>query len=161
MLSNITVEVIAGCVVVGIILGITIEVLNRASIVEYTNIPVAEAAPVGKEVRIEVRVDWTRERIEQEIRTVFPNDPDVAVRIAHCESGLDADIQSHHQLSYGRERSFGVFQLHEPDWGKKAIALGFDKWKTNPADNIAMARYIYEQSGNKWSAWTCYNKKMY
>lgn len=160
MLSNITVEVIAGCIVVAIILAACIDQLNTASVIEHINIPVAEASPVGKEVRIEVRVNWTQERIEQEIRSVFPNDPDVAVRVAKCESGLDADIQSHHQLSYGRERSFGVFQIHEPDWGKKAIELGFDEWKTNPAHNIAMARYIYNQAGG-WSPWTCYKKKMY
>ena len=92
------------------------------------------------------------------IQETFPEDPDTAVAIAKCESGLDAKIQSYHQLSYGREESFGVFQIHSPHWNDKALELGYTNYKTDVEDNLLMARYIYEQMG--WSAWSCFTKNM-
>jgi len=118
MLSNITVEVIAGCIVVAIILAACINQLNAMSVVEHINIPVAEASPVGKEVRIEVRVNWTQERIEQELRTVatkYGVSYDKMYNTIKCESNFDIDIQSNHILSYGRENSWGLAQIHLPD----------------------------------------------
>lgn len=107
-----------------------------------------------------IEVVYTEEDIIRKIREAFPETPETAVAIAKCESGLDVDIQSHHTLSYGREQSFGLFQIHAPAWDKKAHALGYTKYRTDVEDNIAMARYIYEQSGKRWTAWSCYTKKM-
>lgn len=111
-------------------------------------------------VLIEVEIDWTRERIIREIEETFPEDPDTALAIAKCESGLVADIQSRHILHYGQERSFGIFQIHSPDWHHKAMQLGYEEYRTDPGDNIAMARYIYEQAGKRWTPWSCYTKRM-
>lgn len=111
-------------------------------------------------VLIEVEIDWTRERIIREIEETFPEDPSTALAIAKCESGLVADIQSKHILHYGQERSFGIFQIHAPDWHHKAMQLGYEDYQTDPGDNIAMARYIYEQAGKRWTPWSCYNKRM-
>jgi len=113
-----------------------------------------------QEVMIEIRYDWDKERIIEEIEKAFPEDPKTAVKVAKCESGLIVDIQSNHILDYGREKSWGLFQIHEPAWDKKAKQLGYEDYKTSPRDNIDMARWIYEQSGKKWTAWSCWSKKM-
>lgn len=113
-----------------------------------------------QEVLIEVVYNWSEERIIEEIKKAFPEDPKTAVAIAKCESGLIVDIQSRHQLSYGREESYGLFQLHAKAWDKKAKELGYGDYRTSPRDNIDMARWIYVQSGKKWTPWSCWTKKM-
>lgn len=107
-----------------------------------------------------VEVVYTRDDIVQKIKEAFPETPETALAVAKCESGLVPDIQSHHTLSYGRELSWGLFQIHEPAWHKTAMRLGYEDYRTDVEDNIAMARYIYEQSGKSWRAWSCYTKKM-
>ena len=64
-------------------------------------------------------------------------------------------VQSNHMQPYGREESFGVFQIHARAWHHVAEDLGLD-YINNVRDNIKMARYVYEESG--WGAWTCYNQ---
>lgn len=91
----------------------------------------------------------------REIRNTFPEDPSTALAVAACESGYQM-IQSRHIQPYGRERSFGIFQIHEPDWHDTAIRLGYPDYQTDVEQNLQMARYIYEQSG--WRAWSCYTK---
>lgn len=146
----------AGAVLVGILMGLFIQIsLDNATIVEARN-EVVEEQP--QEVRIEVV--WSKDEIEKEIRRVFHEEPNTAVAVAKCESGLIADIQSQHSLSYGQERSFGIFQIHAPDWHNKAIALGFNDYRTDVEDNIKMARYIYDSAGKKWTPWSCFTKKM-
>lgn len=155
-------RVIVFCAGIGIILGICIDayVTHNSQPIVY----VAEAATiesVEQEVKIKIAIDWTKERIIQEIEKTFPEDPATAIKIAKCESELDADIQSYHINSQGnREPSFGIFQIHSPDWHNTAIRLGYENYKTDPGDNIAMARYIYEQAGKRWTDWSCYTKKM-
>lgn len=141
----------------GIVLGIVIHVLSQP--VVYVK-EVEASEPEEVVVQLEVKIEWTKERIEQEIRTVFHEAPNTAVAIFKCESGLRADIQSHHTLSYGREESFGVTQIHARDWHKKAIALGFENYRTDPGDNLKMARHIYDGRGN-FKDWSCYNNGGY
>jgi hypothetical protein len=88
------------------------------------------------------------------IQEVFYDSPKTALAIANCESRYRM-VQSNHTQSYGRERSFGIFQIHEPDWDHVAKELGLD-YKNDVRDNITMARYIYERSG--WGAWSCYRQ---
>ena len=135
-------------VVVGIIL-IDIQIAEAYKVEE----PVVIAEVLKKEVRIEIV--YSKEGIEQLIRKTFPEAPNTAVAIAKCESGLKAEIQSHHTLSYGREQSYGVFQIHAKDHDKKAKSLGFENYKTQVDDNVSMARYLYDQRGN-FKDWTCY-----
>lgn len=162
--SNLTKDVICLCISTGVIIGLFLSFAQHyhASKVEAKELPLVNSSelPLPREVRIEARINWTPERIEKEIRNTFSEDPETAVKIARCESGLVADIQSRHVLSYGQERSWGIFQIHEPDWGKVAVRLGYDDYKTDPGDNIAMARHIYDNAGKKWTDWTCYNKRM-
>ena len=105
-------------------------------------------------IQIATVIDWTPARIEKEIRDTFPEQPNTAVAIAKCESGLIPDIQSQHTMSYGQERSFGIFQIHEPDWKATAIKLDLPNWRTDPRENIQLARYIYDQAGS-WKPWSC------
>lgn len=118
-----------------------------------------------QKVLIEVRIDWTKERIEEEIRRVFPEMPDIAVAVARCESGLVADVQARATLSYGREQSFGIFQIHARDHHKTAVRLELGDYKTDPADNIAMARHIYDNriahGGYPFQDWSCYKNGGY
>ncbi len=111
-----------------------------------------------KEVRI--KVVYSKEGIERLIRETFHEAPNTAVAIAKCESGLNKDIQSHFILSYGREQSFGIFQIHAKDWDAKAKKLGYGDYKTDVEDNIKMARYLYESRGN-FKDWSCYNNGSY
>lgn len=143
---------------VGILIGICTDVILKN--IHVQEVEAATTIEEPKEVQIEVIIDWTPERIKKEIRDTFPEQPELAIKIAQCESGLVPNIQSHHKQSYGRERSFSIFQVHEPDWGDDAIRLGLNDWKTDPAENIKLARYIYEKAGNKFTPWSCYTKKM-
>lgn len=84
----------------------------------------------------------------------FPESPETAVAVAQCESGFRM-VQSNHVQPYGREESWGIFQIHAKAWEGTAQALGLAEYKSNIEQNIQMARHVYEQSG--WRAWTCYN----
>lgn len=143
----------------GILFGIVFDVVNKPHVFEVHTVEAAEEV-VPQEVMIEVQYNWTPERIEQEIREVFPEDSETAIKIAKCESGLRAKVQSQHVVNGQQEQSFGVMQIHSPSWHKIAMRLGFDEYKTNPKDNIAMARHIYDNAGKKWTDWSCYTKKM-
>ena len=104
--------------------------------------------------------EWDSKSIEKYIREVFPEDPETAVKVAKCESGLVPDIQSHHILSYGREESYGVFQIHARAWNNVAWELGYTEYKYQVEDNVLLARHIYDISGKTWRAWSCYTKNM-
>lgn len=150
---------LVACAVIAIPFAILVDAsVQNASVAEAMNVEEIEVEP--KVVQLQVITNWTPERIEQEIRTVFHEAPNTAVAIAKCESGLDYDIQSHHVLSYGREQSFGVFQIHAKDHDKTARRLGYEDYKTDVKDNLAMARYLYDRRGN-FKDWTCYNTGAY
>lgn len=138
--------------------GIAIDVLWQPHVELVYAEETEEVIEEPKEVRLEVVYDWTKDRIIQEIETVFWEDPKTAVAIARCESGLVIDIQSRYIQDYGREESFGLMQIHARVWDKTAKRLGYDNYRTDPIENLAMARYIYDRSG--WQPWTCYTKKM-
>jgi soluble lytic murein transglycosylase-like protein len=122
---------------------------------------IAVEQPLPREVRIEVKINWTRERIEREIRETFPESPETALKIAKCESGFDPDIQSHHIGKDGKqEPSYGIFQIHSPSWHARAKKLGLEDYRTDPGDNIKMARHIFDGAGKKWTDWSCYTKRM-
>jgi hypothetical protein len=152
-------------ILVGIVLGLAVNAVTTVASTEYVYAK-EKVEPQPVEVKLEVKIDWSDERIEQEIRNTFTEDPETAIKIARCENGwnpkrgYDVDIQSGHILHYGQERSFGIFQIHAPDWHKTAMRLGYDNYQSDPAHNIAMARHIYDNAGKKWRDWTCYTKKM-
>lgn len=145
---------LTGGIIVG--LGIDIHLQN----VKEAEAKMVTATTTPKEVMIEVVIDWEKPgRIKEEIETVFSEAPGTALAVAKCESSLKM-VQSHHQQPYGRERSFGVFQIHEPDWADDAARLGLDNWRTDPGENIKLARYIYDSAGKSFKPWSCYSKRM-
>jgi len=145
-------------IALGIVLGIVIEAYFTP-IVETAHAEETIVLIVPEEVIIEVVFDWDIARVKEEIVKMFPEDSATALKIAACESGFRM-IQSNHILSYGREESFGYFQVHARAWEKTAIRLGLEDYKTNPRQNLEMARYIYDSAGKRWNPWMCYTKKM-
>jgi hypothetical protein len=84
-------------------------------------------------------------RIIALIRSTFPENPDLAVEVARCESSLDPSrIGDTHMAKH----SYGLFQINQT-WHKydKEILL-------NAEENIKIARTIYDSTGN-WDRWTC------
>ena len=73
------------------------------------------------------------------------------VRIAKCESGLKAH-------AVGPTKDFGIFQVHFPTWHNVAIEKGLHNYQTDVAENIQMARHIYDTQGI--NAWVCYTKNL-
>lgn len=151
------VQIIGFSILGGITLGLLIDRLREPIV--YVNVAQAEEL-IGKEQVVMIEVVYDKAGIERLIRETFHEEPNTAVAIAKCESGLDADIQSHHTLSYGREQSFGVFQIHARDHDKTAKRLGFEEYRTSVEDNVAMARFLYDSRGN-FRDWTCYNSGAY
>lgn len=147
---------------IAVLLGVATNVAG-APVVYDAAVTVGEPQP--NEIVLEVNIEWTPKRIEDEIRKTFPENPNLAVAVALCESGLNPVVQSGNTLSYGREQSWGVFQIHAKDHHETAVRLGLSEYKSNPADNIAMARIIYdnrlERGGYAFQDWTCYNNGGY
>lgn len=145
--------------IIATLLGGILVDIKIAEAYEYTEVEtITVVVPPKKEVRIEVV--YSKEGIERLIRETFPEAPNTAVAIAKCESGLDADIQSHHTLSYGREQSYGVFQIHAKDHDRTATRLGFGDYKTQVEDNVNMARHLFDARGS-FKDWTCYKTGEY
>jgi hypothetical protein len=145
-------------VIIAVILGGILIDIKIAEAYEYVEVEAITAVVEPKEVKIEVV--YSKEGIERLIRKTFPEAPNTAVAIAKCESGLDSDIQSHHTLSYGREQSYGVFQIHAKDHDRTATRLGLEDYKTQVEDNVKMARHLFDARGN-FKDWTCYNSGAY
>ena len=163
-------EVIGGAVILGIIGGIAIDLLETPYLYEYVEASESELViePEPKEVRIEVVYNWNAQRIEQEIREIFHEMPNTAVATFKCESGggvLKAQVQSGHILSYGQEQSFGPLQIHAPDHEQTAQRLGYGDYRTNPASNVRLGKYIYDQrikhGGYPFQDWSCYKQDLY
>lgn len=94
----------------------------------------------------------SQQHAEAFLRDYFHDLP-VMVEIARCESSFK-NIQSNLLYSNGprrgqQERSFGFFQIHEPNWHALAIELGLDDYQTDAMQNVLLARRLYELEGLK------------
>ena len=86
-------------------------------------------------------------------------DPDVAVAVARQEGLQDGTWQANGQLGYGREQSYGDFQLHTDPTGKNPglgnqfeADTGLDT--ADPANWWAMDKYGLDHARkNGWGAW--------
>lgn len=97
-------------------------------------------------VLIEVRINWTPDRIAQEIDKVFPDAP-IMHKVMACES--NGNIEAYNPTNGSHDN--GLFQISDLYHGKRVRSLGLDVG--NPADNIAYARILYDESGlQPWSA---------
>jgi hypothetical protein len=150
-----TALIIGGAVMLGIIggiLGFGVQIYMESDKVPHVT-EVAEASevqtkikPEPKTVLIEVRVNWTPERIAQEIDKVFPDAP-IMHDVMRCESGGNNDAYNPTNGSHDN----GLFQISDLYHGPRVRALGLDVG--DPADNIAFARILYDESGlQPWSA---------
>lgn len=120
------------------------------------------------ELEKQIGVYWRdEENVKRLIRETFPEAPEVAVRVAELETGLRM-VQSKERYpkdrpEYGvkageRERSYCMFQIHEPAHKDTIEKYGLENFKTNVESCVKMARIVYEQRGNSFTPWTVYNK---
>lgn len=117
---------------------------NMGKPIEYAR--AEEPAPV---VLIEAKVNWTHERIDKEIEAKaveYGTSAQTLKRIVQCESGYVTDIQSAKMLSYGREKSFGLVQIHLP--AHKDITY---EQAINPAFAIDYLAKNYAHHTDRWS----------
>lgn len=142
----------------GIVIGLLTDVFSTPHVIEVQAATIKEK-PV--EVQLLVVINWTPERIEQEIRTVFHEEPNTAVAVVKAEGGLNVEIQSHYVDNGVREPSFCAFQIHEPTWMSEAKKLGYSDYKTNPKSCVKMAKYIYDNTGRNFNQWSAYKNGTY
>lgn len=131
--------------------GVNVVVNMQGDVVEYT--APQEEVLIQTVLAKEESTEWTRERIEQEVRSVFGEYGDYAVTIAVCESNLRADAINHNTNG---TIDVGVFQLNSVH-DKALDELGLDKF--NPEDNIQFAKVLFDESlrrhGYGWVPWVC------
>ncbi len=143
--------VICWTVMMGIVGGILIDIENQLAIVEVQKETAIMEAK--QEVKLEVVIDWTPERIEKEVMKVFPDAP-IMLKVMKCEGGYDID--AHNPINNSHDR--GLFQISTKYHGARVKALGLDM--NNPIDNIHYAKILYDEQGLtpwKWSK-PCWNK---
>jgi soluble lytic murein transglycosylase-like protein len=100
----------------------------------------AEVKEEPKEVLIETV--WSEEGIKQKIRETFPEDPDRAVAIAKCESGLNPKAVS-------PTNDHGLMQIN-----KTVHTVEGDIYDVET--NLKYARKLYDE--RKWQPWVCAKK---
>lgn len=120
-----------------------------------TYVRVAQAQELeGKEVLIEVRIDWNQQRIEQAIRETFPATPNTAVAIAKAESMLNANAYNP-EWHYDRlgnpvcQGSYGIMQIacvHHLEDPEALFDVQF---------NLQKAKQIQSNAGD-WKDWGAY-----
>lgn len=139
-------------IITGIIGGILIDIGHQT-----LGQPIVYAAEpeAPREVLIEAKIDWTPERIQQEIQQraeEYNVSAEVMSKVIKCESNGSTTVQSFHKRPDGsREQSFGLVQIHLPDWPEVSYEDA-----TNPAFAIQfLAEKLSEGRGNLW---TCYRE---
>ena len=85
--------------------------------------------------------------IEEKIIATFPEEPELMLAIANCESGINQSAVSH-------TNDYGVMQVNKATWHEVAQEMNLD-YQNNEDDNLALARHIYEVQGLE--AWVCYD----
>lgn len=110
------------------------------------------------EVKIRVEYNWAEERIEQEIRDVFMEEPDKAVRVAKCEGITKGKLDPKAFNPTNGSNDTGIFQISMFYHGKQVRAQELDM--EDVIDNINFAYSLYKKHG--WQPWKaskgCWNK---
>lgn len=122
-------------IVLGIVfgnIGINATNYNKAHPIEY-----AQAEEPAREILIEIIPE--EKTIEQKIRETFPEDPDRAVKIAQCESGLNPKAVS-------PTNDHGLMQIN-----KSVHNVDGDIYDVDT--NLKFARKLYDERG--WKPWVC------
>lgn len=92
--------------------------------------------------------------IEQAIREAFPEDPETAVRVAKCESGLGSHPQTYNLAA----ANAGPMQINRGTWEGYFLRKYGWTWEQVVFDlgkHLQAAREIYDRAGG-WSPWSCY-----
>ena len=102
-------------IMAGIVVGILLDINGRP--IEYVRDSVVETAHAEepKEVQIRVEINWTPERIDQEIETVakkYKVSSWLMKALIDCESKGSTTVQSYHYNNGVRENSWGLSQIH-------------------------------------------------
>ena len=108
------------------------------------------------EIEKELGTYWkSTSNIKAHIRSVFPEDSQTAIAIAHCESGLKPN--AYNPSNNDGSTDGGLWQINSVH-DKRLQQLGLDKY--NPEDATAYARILYDERGG-WEDWVCYWKNMH
>lgn len=128
------------------------EEYNRSNPLKYTQTVYAEEPEAPKEVLIATKVDWTPERINQEIEKKakeYGVSDRIMKAVIKCESNGSTTIQSYHKKNGKREESYGLVQIHLPSHPNITHEQAID-----PAFAIDfMANQFAQGNANLWS---CY-----
>lgn len=109
------------------------------------------------EVRKELGTYWRNpENVKRLIRDTFPKESRKAIAIAFCESGLNPN--AYNPDNRNGTTDGGLFQINSVH-DERLEELGLDKY--DPEDAATFARMLYEERGNKFTDWVCYNKRMH
>ena len=85
------------------------------------------------------------------IEETFPEEKEIAVAIAKCESSLNPETIGDKHMAFP---SVGLFQINQT-WHKYSTET-----LKNPKENIRIAKEIHDRWGN-WNAWSCYKQGLY
>ena len=133
-------------VLAGIVLGILIHMWSQPLVFVREAQAQTTEEVVAPKVLIEVKYNWTKERIEQEVNKVFYDAP-IMIKVMRCEGGYKTDAYNPTNGSGDK----GLFQVSTKYHGHRVKALKLDM--NNPIDNIKYARMLYDESGlQSWRA---------
>jgi len=110
-----------------------------------------EKLELAKEVRVKVVIEWTEERIVEEIHKVFPDAPYME-DVARCEGSRGGLLDPTAFNPTNGSNDKGIFQISEYWQGDHYRSHGFTDMK-DPAQNIAFARILFDIGGlSDWEA---------
>lgn len=143
-----------GLILIGLIVGgISIHAWYTAGIAPVV-FASGQEAPQLKTILIGVHIDWTEERIKLHIRESFPEQPELALAIAKCESNLNKDAVNTKNKDGSVDR--GLWQINSTH-SKTLQTMGIDPFDV--IESTKFARKLYDKRG--WIDWVCYTKKLY
>ena len=135
-----------------VILGLYVS-LGVSAYIEPTPVIVEQYTEVvPRVVLIGTEINWTPERIEQEIREVFYETPNTAVAIFKCESELKPDAFNDKNTN-GTDDT-GIAQINSVH-----DTTGYDLYDVQ--DNLEFARKLFDSKGQKFTDWVCYNQDLW
>lgn len=98
---------------------------------------------------------------------MFPEEPTTAVEVARLETAFRM-VQSKQRYTFSdrrlgievgqRERSYCIFQIHEPVWLSVLQQHGLEDYRTNVESCVKAARLIYDSAGQSFKDWATYVK---
>ncbi len=153
------IQVVALGVLLGILAGISLDIATGdKQVIAEAKAEELVVVVEPQEVMIEIRYDWSQERIEQQIRSTFIEEPDKAVRVAKCEGIVNGKLDPKAFNHTNNSNDTGIFQISEKYHGQEVKRQGLDM--ENVIDNINYAHQLYKKNG--WNDWVwskhCWNK---